>query len=89
MGRARRVMGRCPMSVPHCDAVRSRDRSAGPSAGAGGGRSRRGRRAASCPGASCSLAIRGGSQTAGPYKWDSSPPNPADRWAGLSHARRR
>ena len=38
------------------------------------------------PGASCSLAIRGGSQTAGPYKWDSSPPNPADRWAGLSHA---
>ena len=36
-----------------------------------------------------SLAIRGGSQTAGPRTRDSSPPNPVDRWAGLSRARRR
>ena len=68
-----------------------RARSAGPPASGGGGRPAHGA-ADRWPRAlrpSCSLAIRGGSQTAGPYKWDSSPPNPVDRWAGLSHMRRR
>jgi hypothetical protein len=61
----------------------------GAPASTGGVRSRRSRPTAIRHGASCSLAIRGGSQTAGPRIRDSSPPNRADRWAGLSRARRR